>query len=68
MKFVAIWLVFLVCVSNTFASSSGFAQAQGINEFYSFENDFEGRTIHGTHLDPALSRRSTQSRFLGLAT
>jgi hypothetical protein len=64
MKSIAMWLLCLIFISNTYASSLGVVQMQGIDEFYSFENDFEGWTIHGTHLDPALSPPITRSQTI----
>jgi hypothetical protein len=51
MKSISMWLVCLLFLSNTFASPSGFVQAQAIDETFSFENDFEGWAIRSTGAD-----------------
>jgi hypothetical protein len=64
MKSIAMWLLCLMFMSNVYAGSLGVVQMQGIDEFYSFENDFEGWAVRGTFLDPNLSPTITRSQTI----
>lgn len=62
MKYLACLLIGLFYVSNIFASNSVAIESQGIDELYSFENDFEGWTIRGTFSDADLASLVTRSQ------